>query len=642
MSDSAKQRAKTRAILTDTLPYEVPVIFSNDRRYTAIVAMDNCEDEQRKKRNEILRRIVECGDNTTKPYSYCIVKDGKRFTTLGIIHPVTQIKMAAFYDTYSQAMLTACQNSNFSLRRPLAETPLFSESELSGETTFRLGIPHIDPDEGNIDLGHFSSYFSYSKYNLLGKFIESEEFKRLEKRFRFMKSLDVSKCFFNIYTHSVSWALKGKEVAKATRSAFSFESALDSLMQAANYGETNGIVVGPEFSRIFAEIIFQDIDRKIEHELLPKFNNQDYAIRRYVDDFFIFANSKEETETIEGILSNILEEYKLFLNSSKSIISTRPFVSPISLARSDIAGIINDIYNIADDISSVTDPSTMALKARALKARASDIRQACARQGVAMHVVSGWLLANLRNVLAKLVRHGLSCNQECSSALFKTISTVLDVIFYICAIDLRVRSTYSLCQCLSVIPMILNYTSSNIADRVIHLISEELSILIRNSLIIGMDQSGGVEMANLLIAGRYYLGPDFLRNEAAKYALEKIVSSPGLSYFRYIAAKFCMLNDASYTTQLTELNRKAIQFIGEGLSRIKLESEAYLIFCDLLSAPDISIREKAKIYKNRFGGNYSNDLLKSVFDVVGFVDWTGVAIQHTLERKSLRPVYTWS
>lgn len=639
MSDCAKLRAKTRAILTDTLPYEVPVIFSNDRRYAALVAEDKPE---RKQRNEIVRNIVGCSDFTTKPYSYSIIKDGKRFTTLGIIHPGTQLRIAAFYDSFSQAMLTACQNSNFSLRRPQAETPLFSEAELSGETTFRLGMPHIDPDEGNIDLSHFSSYFSYSKYNLLGKFIDSEEFKRMEKKFRFMKSLDVSKCFFNIYTHSVSWAIKGKEVAKATRSAFSFESELDSLMQAANYGETNGIVVGPEFSRIFAEIIFQDIDRRIERALHPRFNNSDYAIRRYVDDFFIFANSKDETETIEGIISSTLEEYKLFLNSGKSIVSIRPFVSPISLARSDISRIIGEIYNISDDILSAPDPSTMASKARMLKARASDIRQACARQGVAIHVVSGWLLSNLRNVLTKLVRHGLKCSQEYSSALYQVISSVLDVIFYICALDLRVRSTYSLCQCLSVIPTILRYSSSDIADRVMHLVSEELSILIRGSLVSRPDQSLGVEIANLLITGRYYLGPDFLRNDAAKAALDRMVFNPGLSYFRYIAAKFCMLNDARYKTQLAELNKKAMQFIGDGLSKIKLESEAYLMFCDLLSAPDISIRDKAIIFKDRFGGNRSHDLLKSVFDVIGFVDWTGVAIQHTLERKALRPVYTWS
>ena len=40
----------------------------------------------------------------------------------------------------------------------------------------------------------------------------------------------------------------------------SFENKIDSLMRHTNFGETNGIIVGAEFSRIFAEIILQQID----------------------------------------------------------------------------------------------------------------------------------------------------------------------------------------------------------------------------------------------------------------------------------------------------------------------------------------------------------------------------------------------
>jgi len=38
-------------------------------------------------------------------------------------------------------------------------------------------------------------------------------------------------------------------------------------MQSANYGETNGIIIGPEFSRIFAELILQQIDKSVESDL---------------------------------------------------------------------------------------------------------------------------------------------------------------------------------------------------------------------------------------------------------------------------------------------------------------------------------------------------------------------------------------
>ena len=66
--------------------------------------------------------------------------------------------------------------------------------------------------------------------------------------------------------------------------------AFDEMMQSLNARETNGIVIGPEFSRIFAEIILQNIDEKVENELRRrKINNKvNYECYRYVDDYFLF------------------------------------------------------------------------------------------------------------------------------------------------------------------------------------------------------------------------------------------------------------------------------------------------------------------------------------------------------------------
>ena len=64
-------------------------------------------------------------------------------------------------------------------------------------------------------------------------------------------------------------------------------------MQQINYNETNGIIIGPEFSRIFAELILQSVDRIVEQKLVSKHNLKhkvDYEIFRYVDDYFIFFN----------------------------------------------------------------------------------------------------------------------------------------------------------------------------------------------------------------------------------------------------------------------------------------------------------------------------------------------------------------
>ena len=53
--------------------------------------------------------------------------------------------------------------------------------------------------------------------------------------------MDIARCFYHIYTHTIAWAVKGKEQAKELIGKETFENAFDTLMQHANYNETNGI-----------------------------------------------------------------------------------------------------------------------------------------------------------------------------------------------------------------------------------------------------------------------------------------------------------------------------------------------------------------------------------------------------------------
>src|SRR5690606_35495927 len=103
---------------------------------------------------------------------------------------------------------------------------------------------------------HSTTYFSYGGHTRLHDFFDSSDYRELETKFNFLWSVDVSKCFDNIYTHSISWAVKSKSNAKVNTGGYdSFSSAFDKLMQSVNYNETNGIVIGNEVSRIFCEVI---------------------------------------------------------------------------------------------------------------------------------------------------------------------------------------------------------------------------------------------------------------------------------------------------------------------------------------------------------------------------------------------------
>ncbi|EXS67912.1 hypothetical protein BF95_26490 [Sphingobium sp. Ant17] len=82
-----------------------------------------------------------------------------------------------------------------------------------------------------------------------------------------------SKMFFGKYIYAHFYFL-GRyltfQTAKDNTNSTGFANEFDRLMQSMNYNETNGICVGPEISRVFAEIIFSEVDRRILRTLADK------------------------------------------------------------------------------------------------------------------------------------------------------------------------------------------------------------------------------------------------------------------------------------------------------------------------------------------------------------------------------------
>src|SRR3546814_21051509 len=102
-----------RSLLTDTLPYEVPVIFSNDKLHSALSA--TMPDQVAR----LWEKMRSGRKDYTIPYNYELAKDDNRTTTLSIIHPRIQEEMAAFYEAPTSSLLSHCAAGRISLRRPV-------------------------------------------------------------------------------------------------------------------------------------------------------------------------------------------------------------------------------------------------------------------------------------------------------------------------------------------------------------------------------------------------------------------------------------------------------------------------------------------------------------------------------------------
>jgi len=372
-----------RVILSDFLPYEVPIIFSNRHFYNFIVRHQIKHDGLNfkwKKGDDSLKSLillllgleqdtktVEESDNGisyTKTdiqpaklpsiaFTFPISHKHKEYRYLSLMHPKGQLLGVDFYSNYKDLITYYSDVSQFSLRsakRVAGCTYIDSKSLIESFEKEDLSIEVEGQDYENL-----KSFFVYKKYRNIFEFYESEDHHWCEKRFNFLSKLDVTNCFDSIYTHSISWAVLKKNYSKQqlnkTKSTFPFK--FDQLMQRLNYNETNGIIIGPELSRIFAEIIMQSVDNNIIKDLKKDdlVLGVDYQIYRYIDDYFIFYNDDDVFNKIRLSTQTNLKTYKLSLNKYKEEKFSRPIITPITIAKKKIANLISDriSYNITED-----------------------------------------------------------------------------------------------------------------------------------------------------------------------------------------------------------------------------------------------------------------------------------------------------
>lgn len=403
---------KQRVVLSDVLPYELPITFTNRYFYRFLVKngvkysinpldLSQCQlswnAEISVGAKQILDllfspkngSVISCEKNciTIKsehniPFTYRIQHKRGKFRELAVIHPADQIKMVSFYDKYKSLMLYYCQQSRFSLRHPHAVACYFFYRDRLHRTL--LGKRSDDVELFFNEYENLKTFFSYKQFTQIYRFYDDYRYQRAEKKFANLQKFDVQSCFNSIYSHSIAWATNGgKEIYKQSfiPNDGSFGLVWDNFMQKMNYNETNGIVIGPEFSRIFAEVIFQYVDSCVERDLLNKGYrwNVDYECYRYVDDYFFFYNDDQVLAAANESFACHLNEYKMSISKEKTEHFSRPFITPISRAKLAIDQLIKDQVKITfekDDINSEEDDE------------AKDIDEKLEKESETMHLLS--------------------------------------------------------------------------------------------------------------------------------------------------------------------------------------------------------------------------------------------------------------
>lgn len=142
----------------------------------------------------------------------------------------------------------------------------------------------------------------------------------LSLKYDLLYETDIADCYGSIYTHSIAWAVEGKEVAKEPKNRNNNKLIgvfIDKSIQTMRQGQTNGIPQGSVLMDFIAELVLAYVDS----ELTKKITNsgiEDYQILRYRDDYKIFVNDSRSAEKILKYLSETLLDLGLKLNSAKT------------------------------------------------------------------------------------------------------------------------------------------------------------------------------------------------------------------------------------------------------------------------------------------------------------------------------------
>ncbi len=600
---------KERVVLSDVLPYEVPLIFSNRYFYKLLNKRNKALKNPKFKKDKFkayseIENLLFSTAKSSQPFRFKIKHNETDFRELNIIHPNNQKAVSDFYEKYNSLILYYSSISQFSIRKPtdIAKFTFFNDRlhSKNGDNTFEFA--QIEENENEYE--NLKSYFTYHKYSNIHKFYESYQFHRSEKKFNKLIKIDISKCFDSIYTHTISWALFNKTIIKnnINDSRKTFAGEFDKLLQNLNANETNGIVIGPEFSRIFAELILQQIDNDILNNLLSSDANQprlihkrDYEIFRYVDDYFIFYNKEEEKERILKEFKLCLKEYKLYLNDNKSISYGKPIITGISQAKQKIT----DLFNIHLKLIEKEDESLYFSSNNVITRFKSIIKET----NIDYKDIMNYSLAVLDNKTKKLVNKWKSIkeeerNQKIQKQFEKGFFEILDVAFFLYSVEPRVNSTIKVCLIIDKIICFLKKNKSNEykepfltnhKHNIFKKISDEIyQVLQKNK----SDKTTQVESLYLLIAlnqlGREYrLSPKVLCSYFnIQFNSGKVTISSELNYFCIMVLLFYIKDIEVYDPIKEELKKHIYKkFEDKKDFYWKNDTETLLLLLDILSCP---------------------------------------------------------
>ena len=146
---------KFRVLLTEVLPYELPIVLNNEAFYENML-----DDSIRCLFMSVFNGRLKAGDWTI-PFDYNIRRmGGEKSRKLSLMHPLTQLDCVEFYAKYDEYMINLCLRSPYSIRHIDKKAKCVFPPEETEENNIPDDVMErpIELDEDNIET-RYRSYF---------------------------------------------------------------------------------------------------------------------------------------------------------------------------------------------------------------------------------------------------------------------------------------------------------------------------------------------------------------------------------------------------------------------------------------------------------------------------------------------------
>lgn len=649
-----------RVLLTEVLPYEIPILLTNEGFYSRPF---------NKPYNGLLGEILK-PNKETHPFEYKIVRTTSKYRTLHLIHPSSQSDFVNFYKKYHSLLCGLTSRSEFSLRAPSEVASWYYESDNSlRDNSLRDEGTETSVDDGlAVQFKYASSFFLYKKYAFLYKFYDSYEFHRIEKKFKKLLKFDISKCFDNISTKRLGETVKSEIYHKDNLDKNNFENTFSSLMEKANFGRNDGLVIGPEFSRIFAEIILQGVDKKVYQTNLDIRGS--YEVRRYVDDYFLFYNDDAIGKHILEEFQASLEAIKLHFNESKISEHKAPFLTGITMAKKDIQDIFSALFDTFDDskkgikpdnestdtTDSHTDQPEEKIKFTqffrgpgvAANRLIRDIKAVVRSNDIEFENITGYFFTVIKNKIHEIYSYSKNLDEPQQETILKFLQVIIDISFFVYSMDVRVRSTFLISQISILCCRIAGMMKPVYGDEITKKIQDEIVFIVKNKS--SDRKSSGVEVVNLLIALREISVTHDLISEddISQFVFNRKTSEiSDANYFQIISILFYIKNNDLYDALKKQIKTVILKKIST--HRTSIYSETAHLLLDIVRCPYIDVKFKRHLISISFelelNKKPTSAELKQEYKNMSaadwFVDWSenGIKIERLLQKKELRTPY---